>query len=294
MSSLAVIGAAAATVAQPDPGDRAPERLLPIGASESFEAGMPHVDQHEFEGSDGWKARIIVVEPSSGFPTGGSDQGPARRIAAKNRERSGPPEPDAARLGWGEAERLLRAVGIDIERFLDRFAIPARQGGPFVAVDPRKRRLGGEVGPDEIQTALRSLPLVAPLDSYQLESRFGTRVDPLNRQKSFHTGLDFSAPFRSPVYNTAPGIVIHAGGKGDYGRVVEIDHGSGIVTRYAHLHRVTVAVGQKLVGRQQIGLLGSTGRSSGPHVHYEILVNGSPLDPERFLKLGRTTLISTQ
>jgi murein DD-endopeptidase MepM/ murein hydrolase activator NlpD len=294
MSSLALIGAAAATVAQFDPGDGAPGRLRPASASESLQAGMPDVNQQEPEGVDGWKARVIVVEPRVGFPTGDSEEGTARRIAANSGERSVPPQPDAARQGWGEAERLLRAVGIDIERFLDRFALPARQGGPFVAVDPRKRRLGGEVGPDEIQTALRSLPLVAPLEAYQLESRFGMRIDPLNRQKSFHTGLDFSAPFRSPVYNTAPGIVIHAGGKGDYGRVVEIDHGSGIVTRYAHLHRVLVAVGQKLVGRQQIGMLGSTGRSSGPHVHYEILVNGTPLDPERFLKLGRTTLISTQ
>jgi murein DD-endopeptidase MepM/ murein hydrolase activator NlpD len=201
---------------------------------------------------------------------------------------------EAPQHGWRDVERLLGSVGVDVERFLTRFgAVPAGQGGPFVAFDPRKSRPAvDDIPPDAMQSMLRSLPLAAPLTSYQLESRFGTRIDPFNGQKSLHTGLDFSAPFRSPVYNTAPGTVVHASGRGDYGRVVEIDHGSGIVTRYAHLHRITVAVGQRLTARQQIGLLGSTGRSSGPHVHYEILVNGAPQDPERFLKLGKTTLAS--
>jgi murein DD-endopeptidase MepM/ murein hydrolase activator NlpD len=105
-----------------------------------------------------------------------------------------------------------------------------------------------------------------------------------------HTGLDFSAPFRSPVYNTGPGIVIYAGPKGEYGKVVEIDHGGGIVTRYAHLHRTLVVRGQRLGEREQIGQLGSTGRSTGPHVHYEVLVNGVPQDPEKFLAIGRSVL----
>jgi murein DD-endopeptidase MepM/ murein hydrolase activator NlpD len=86
--------------------------------------------------------------------------------------------------------------------------------------------------------------------------------------------------------------VIFAGSKGEFGRVVDIDHGSGIVTRYAHLHRITVALGQRLAGREQIGLLGSSGRSTGPHVHYEVQVNGVPQDPEKFLQAGTIVQIS--
>jgi murein DD-endopeptidase MepM/ murein hydrolase activator NlpD len=128
------------------------------------------------------------------------------------------------------------------------------------------------------------------LSQYQLESRFGARVDPFNHHQSIHTGLDFAAPYKTPVYNTAPGTVIFAGAKGEYGKVVDIDHGSGIVTRYAHLHRITVALGQHLTSRSQIGLLGSTGRSTGPHVHYEVLVNGVAQDPEKFLEAGKNAL----
>jgi murein DD-endopeptidase MepM/ murein hydrolase activator NlpD len=203
---------------------------------------------------------------------------------------------DPARHGWGEVERLLTSAGVDIDRFMARFgAARTFQGGPFVALDPRKQRPApGEVAPETMESMLGSLPLAAPLAEYQLESRFGARLDPLNGQRSMHTGLDLSAPFRSRVYNTAPGVVVHAGSRGEYGKVVEIDHGSGIVTRYAHLHRVSVVVGQRITGRQQIALLGSTGRSTGPHVHYEILVNGVPQNPERFLKVGKTTLAAVK
>src|SRR5208282_6171530 len=110
--------------------------------------------------------------------------------------------------------------------------------------------------------------------------------DPFNRRPSFHTGLDLSAPYMSPIYATAPGIVTYAGYRGGYGRVVEIDHGNGISTIYGHMYRYMVSVGQRVAQHAQIGSLGSTGRSSGPHVHYEILVNGEPQDPERFIALA--------
>ena len=91
----------------------------------------------------------------------------------------------------------------------------------------------------------------------------------------------------SPVYATAPGVVTYSGYRDDYGKVVEIDHGNGIATRYAHLHRATVSVGQRVAAQTQIGFLGSTGRATGPHVHYEVLVSGEPQDPEKFLGLAR-------
>jgi murein DD-endopeptidase MepM/ murein hydrolase activator NlpD len=199
---------------------------------------------------------------------------------------------DEGRLGWSEVTSLLASTGVDMDKLAARFgAAPSGQGGPFVALGGINLRKGDA---EALQKALKTLPLSAPLAHYQLESRFGPRTDPFNRRASFHPGLDLSAPFKSPVFNTAPGVVVFAGPRSDYGKVVEIDHGSGIVTRYAHLHRITVALGQHLGAREQIGLLGSTGRSSGPHVHYEVVVNGTPQDPEKFLAAGRSIVQVSQ
>jgi murein DD-endopeptidase MepM/ murein hydrolase activator NlpD len=133
---------------------------------------------------------------------------------------------------------------------------------------------------------MKALPVTAPLGDYRLGSPFGAREDPINGRSSFHTGLDLDAPYDSKVFATAPGVVTYAGYRDDYGKIVEIDHGHGLTTRYAHLHQYTVSVGQHVGAHQQIGYLGSTGRATGPHVHYEVLVNGEPQDPAKFLQLG--------
>jgi murein DD-endopeptidase MepM/ murein hydrolase activator NlpD len=193
--------------------------------------------------------------------------------------------------GWAEVESLLSSVGVDVAALVEKFnAAPTGQGGPFYAIDPRAKAGAGQVPLESLKALLTSLPLAEPLDHYQLESRFGSRSDPINHKRALHSGLDFAAPYRSPVFSTAPGTVVFAGAKGEYGRVVEIDHGHGIVTRYAHMHRIMVVKGQRLGPHQQIGQLGSTGRSTGPHLHYEILVNGVAQDPERFLDAGRNAL----
>ena len=113
------------------------------------------------------------------------------------------------------------------------------------------------------------------------------RGDPENGHAGFHTGIDLTAPYDSPVYATAPGVVTYAGYRDDYGKIVEIDHGNGIATRYAHLHAFTVSVGQRIPAHAQVGYLGSTGRATGPHVHYEVVVNGEPQDPQKFFGLAR-------
>jgi murein DD-endopeptidase MepM/ murein hydrolase activator NlpD len=188
----------------------------------------------------------------------------------------------------GEFRRLLASTGLNIERLFPQLSPNRPVGGPFVP--PPKGDQPAAMSPDRleaIRSLIKSLPLSTPLDSYQLESRFGPRHDPFNHRPSFHTGIDLSAPYMSPVYATAAGVVIYAGYFSDYGKVVEIDHGNGIATLYAHLHRFTVAVGQKVAEHDQIGFLGSTGRSSGPHVHYEVRVNDEPQDPEKFIGLAR-------
>ncbi len=126
----------------------------------------------------------------------------------------------------------------------------------------------------------------APLEQYRISSAFGPRKDPVNGRLSRHLGLDFRAKLGTPVLSTAPGEVVFAAWKGRYGRLVEIDHGHGIRTRYAHLHKILVKPGQAVGHRETIGLLGSSGRSTGPHVHYEVLVNGKRHDPMNFLKAG--------
>jgi murein DD-endopeptidase MepM/ murein hydrolase activator NlpD len=172
------------------------------------------------------------------------------------------------------------------------------QGGPFIPL-PKDMADTGNLQAmtaalnlhlqrlDDIHSALRSIPLNPPVDSYTLMSGFGPRIDPFNGQTGMHYGLDMSAPIKTPIMATAPGIVVFAGWKSKYGRLVEIDHGHGIHTRYAHLHKFMVRRGQRVQFREVIALLGTTGRSTGPHVHYEVLVNGEPRDPARFLKAGK-------
>jgi murein DD-endopeptidase MepM/ murein hydrolase activator NlpD len=195
---------------------------------------------------------------------------------------------EIANRAIGELRRLLASTGLNVERLFPQLGASHPVGGPFVP--PPKDDQPTATSPDKleaIRSLIKSLPLSTPLDSFQLESRFGPRHDPFNRRLSFHTGIDLSAPYMSPIYATAAGVVIYAGYYSDYGKVVEIDHGNGIATLYAHLHRFTVAVGQKVAEHDQIGFLGSTGRSSGPHVHYEVRVNDEPQDPEKFIGLAR-------
>jgi murein DD-endopeptidase MepM/ murein hydrolase activator NlpD len=191
------------------------------------------------------------------------------------------------RRGVSELEHVLASAGVDVGRLFSQFGVSRGEGGPFVP--PRKGDAEPEASHDKLAALhglIKSLPLATPLEEYQLESGFGARHDPINHRSSFHTGLDFSAPYMTPVYATAPGVVSFAGYYGEYGKIVDIDHGNGIETRYAHLHRYTVSVGQKVGLHAQIGYLGTTGRSTGPHVHYEVLVNGEPQDPEKFLGLA--------
>ena len=205
------------------------------------------------------------------------------------------------RNGVDEVEKTVAMTGVDVDSLLLIAAHElSGQGGPFIPVkEPPTEQggeqlmasvasLDGEVGRLEtLQLVLRTLPLTAPIDHYFIASNFGIRRDPFNGRLAFHAGLDMSNALLSPVLSTSPGVVVSAGWMGGYGRLVEIDHGLGVHTRYGHLARIDVKVGDTVDYRQQIGLLGSSGRSTGPHVHYEVLVNGRPLDPMNFLKAGR-------
>ncbi|MDP3738313.1 MAG: peptidoglycan DD-metalloendopeptidase family protein [Hyphomonadaceae bacterium] len=205
----------------------------------------------------------------------------------------------------GRAERargVIRLTGVSAARVLEQPGM----GGPLVEVDGLSTAaLPGAATSDpfgrrvyelearlqeaqQYERAIHSLPLGAPVDvGYRETSGFGYRSDPFSRRTAFHEGADLAAYYGAPILSTAPGTVTFAGVKGGYGRVVEIDHGGGFKTRYGHLNSITVKAGTKVAIGQKIGTMGSTGRSTGPHLHYEVYYRGKSYDPIKFLRAGK-------
>ncbi len=199
-------------------------------------------------------------------------------------------------------EKTVAMTGLDVDTLIAQIdRADLGRGGPFVPASEEvaefqaSAELGSTVNQlDEqldrwlaLRTLVGTLPLTAPLDQYRISSGYGERRDPVNGRKARHRGVDFAAPSRSPVYATAPGTVVFAGWRGRYGRTIEIDHGHGIRTRYSHLRKILVKAGQEVDHRRKIGLVGSSGRSTGPHVHYEVRFRGQARNPMKFLKAGK-------
>jgi murein DD-endopeptidase MepM/ murein hydrolase activator NlpD len=190
--------------------------------------------------------------------------------------------------------RKLRGVLADLGlRLEDR---PA-SGGPFVPIRLPGNANGFEralirikiarAEAEELNRSLISIPIRKPIaGEIDISSTFGARMDPFLRVPAMHTGIDFRGEVGEPVYATAAGTVSSAGWSGGYGRMVEIDHGNGLSTRYGHLSQITVSVGEKVRIGEEVGRMGSTGRSTGPHLHYETRVDGEAVDPQKFLDAG--------
>jgi len=208
---------------------------------------------------------------------------------------------ERTRQNLEDMEKTVDMTGLNVDALLQAADQKNEgQGGPFVPAPTDLKDAGeqkllesvatldDEVGRwERLQVILRSIPLTAPVDHYYISSGFGRRVDPMNGESAVHEGLDMVDTIRSDVMSTAPGTVIYAGWRGNYGRVVEIDHGLGVHTLYAHLDSIQVKEGDVVDYRQVIGKLGNSGRSSGPHVHYEVRFQDKPLDPMGFLRAGR-------
>jgi murein DD-endopeptidase MepM/ murein hydrolase activator NlpD len=167
-------------------------------------------------------------------------------------------------------------------------------GGPLIAVDPasafetRVKELDEALDQlDALKKEARTFPISNPAPGQPITSGYGVRKDPLLGTPALHSGIDFRAAVGSPARVTAPGTVISAGWNGGYGRMVEIDHGNGFSTRYGHLSRIDVKVGDHVALGDVIGKTGSSGRSTGPHLHYEVRRHGDALDPLGFLKAGK-------
>ncbi len=129
------------------------------------------------------------------------------------------------------------------------------------------------------------LPSVLPIEGGWYSSNYGWRIDPISGVRAFHEGMDFMAEMGTPARAAAGGMVIYSDFHSQYGNMIEIDHGNGLVTRYAHLSKRMVKNGDVVLSGSTIGAVGSTGRSTGPHLHFEVRQNGAPLNPVRFLRL---------
>jgi murein DD-endopeptidase MepM/ murein hydrolase activator NlpD len=192
--------------------------------------------------------------------------------------------------------RKMRSVLAELGLKLDTNPLPA-SGGPFVPVPLPSESQSFERAltrvniarayADKLSATLVRVPVREPVTGeIDFSSPFGVRVDPFLHVPAMHTGIDFRGTFGEPIHATAAGTVTSAGWSGGYGQMVEVDHGNGLATRYGHLSEIDVKVGQSIRIGQVVGRLGSTGRSTGPHLHYETRVDGEPVDPQKFLKAG--------
>ncbi len=201
----------------------------------------------------------------------------------------------------GELETTLAMTRIDVERLVRREQKTEGLGGPFVAL-PVETQAATALKEDilslndrlarweALNTLLSTLPLKEPVLNYRVTSPFGPRRDPFNGRVSMHSGIDLGARSNTPVHAPSPARVKFVGWRGAYGRLVELDHGNGITTRYAHLRQILVKEGETVNPGDKIGLVGSSGRSSGPHLHYEVRVDNNPVDPHNFIKAGHHVL----
>lgn len=216
-------------------------------------------------------------------------QGSLRRIETEQVDRI-ESMTDQAYKATAEITDALESAGFEA----DSDENGEEMGGPYLPADPAisfADRIGElDTALDRLDTVKKQaqdLPLRNPAPGHVVTSSFGVRRDPILGKPAFHAGMDFRARYGTVVRATAAGTVIKAGWAGGYGRMVEIDNGKGITTRFGHLSRIEVTPGQRVEAGTAIGESGSSGRSTGPHLHYEIRRNGQPVDPRRFLEAGR-------
>ena len=196
-----------------------------------------------------------------------------------------------------KAAEALRTLELNPQTVIRRSENQA-MGGPLVElatdakgnIDPRFERLGLSMARmSALEQALEGVPQFAPAKG-EVTSKFGYRRDPFNRRAAMHNGIDFRGAIGSPIYAAAKGRVSFVGWKGGYGKTVEIAHGNGLMTRYAHLSRFDVKPGDRVEAGKTIAGMGSTGRSTGSHLHFEVRLNGRAVNPRTFLETAPNVL----
>ena len=193
---------------------------------------------------------------------------------------------------YAATAKTVRKLGISTARLAKR---GSAMGGPLVdassaearadlAADQQFRSLFMSWKKlDRLEQGVIAIPSVQPVQKLQFTSNFGIRSDPFRGTAAMHAGVDIPGPSGTPIYATADGVISHAGRQGGYGNMVEINHGKGIATRYGHLSKILVSDNTRVKRGQLIALMGSTGRSTGPHLHYEVRIDGHAVNPVPFL-----------
>jgi murein DD-endopeptidase MepM/ murein hydrolase activator NlpD len=187
------------------------------------------------------------------------------------------------------AVAAMRKLGLDPRSVL-RAEQRQAMGGPLErldqeTMDPRFERLGLSLARmDALERGLEGIPQFRPANVEMMTSSFGIRRDPFTGQAAMHAGLDFRGPVGAPIYAAAKGTVSFVGQRSGYGNVVEVSHGNGLMTRYAHMSHTQARVGEAVEPGTVIGAIGSTGRSTGPHLHFEVRINGRAVNPIPFLE----------
>ena len=191
------------------------------------------------------------------------------------------------------AEAAIRKLGLNPDTMLAMANDKTAMGGPLLgmatsadgSIDPRFQRLGASLARMEaLQRGMIGIPNVLPASLDYISSGFGYRSDPFTGAGAFHPGLDFKGPLGAPIYAAAKGAVSFVGQRSGYGNCVEVDHGNGLVTRYAHMSGFRTTLGKAVGAGEQIGVIGSTGRSTGPHLHFEVRINDQAVNPRPFLE----------
>jgi murein DD-endopeptidase MepM/ murein hydrolase activator NlpD len=208
--------------------------------------------------------------------------------------------------GVGNLRDVMRRTGINPDSFARKLASNEGVGGPEIPLNQvRIEGISDQKFTDAylkaaavlgqlngLSAAMDHIPLTTPVSTatFDKTSGFGARIDPFTGRYAFHPGIDFAGPWGSVVHSTAPGVVVFAGYRGGYGNMIEIDHGFGLHTRYGHLSSVNVHVGSRVGKGAGIGHVGSTGRSTGPHVHYEVWYDDVVKNPSNFIEAGHHVL----
>ena len=204
----------------------------------------------------------------------------------------------AAEAKLKDTQALIRRLGLDPARFVaasDWNGTTSAVGGPFIPVstdaEPRFKDLfltWKKLA--TLQSAVSAIPAFMPVKDFRYTSGFGFRYDPFNGGSAMHAGMDMAGAQGEPIYAAASGTVLQAGRSGGYGNLVELSHGKGIDTRYGHLSAMLVRPGDHVTQGQLIGRMGSTGRSTGTHLHYEVRIDGQAVNPRRFLEASSYVL----
>jgi murein DD-endopeptidase MepM/ murein hydrolase activator NlpD len=224
---------------------------------------------------------------------------PLKKLANQQREFAGKAAATAeARLR--DTQAVIRRLGLDPQRFLASSSIgEGGVGGPYVPVSAKTL---AQAEPEfgnlyttwkklaEMQAALAAIPSYVPVKNYSFTSSYGVRYDPFNGGAAMHMGLDMAGSMGEPIYAAANGVVETAGRANGYGNLIELEHGKGLSTRYGHLSQILVHDGETVKQGQLIGRMGSTGRSTGTHLHFEVRVDGRAVNPRPFLEASAFVL----